>query len=496
MARYKGSDALVGQGLFLSVQLKEQLLPGSFEQMLDEIIDKKIDMSIFDRKYNNDQFGARAIPPSVLLKLVIYGYSKGLTSSRELWELNRHNMVAKALTGGMDIHWTTIASFVSGCPDEFSEVFVKVLMYCNELGLVGGETFAIDGYRLPSNASKELSGKHEDLEKKYALYCRMAERHAEKHRKKDALGELDEHTRALAAKRQKRLQQKMSNIDNFFGNHEKKIGKNKQELVSNVTDNESGLLRTPDEGYIQGYVGIAVADAKAQVIVSAEAVGNSSECGYFPGVARECVANLREAGVTKCEQKTILADGGYFSEDNLRVCEELGMEGIIPDSQEKKRSNVGVYSIDDFVYHEADDYYECPQGKKLSYKGVRQNGKRKAYRASIRDCRECPCLSKCIKTKKEQNALKCGRALTLPNDPSGSLCQKMREKFEQEEYKERYSCRFQIIEPVFANIGYSKGMNRFNLRGKKKVNGQWLLFCMVHNLGKCLNARNKKKAAA
>ncbi|MDR2702134.1 MAG: transposase [Spirochaetaceae bacterium] len=52
------------------------------------------------------------------------------------------------------------------------------------------------------------------------------------------------------------------------------------------------------------------------------------------------------------------------------------------------------------------------------------------------------------------------------------------------------------MEPVFANIRYCKGLNRFTLRGKEKVNSQWLLYCMVHNLGKCLNGRNAIKNSA
>ena len=72
----------------------------------------------------------------------------------------------------------------------------------------------------------------------------------------------------------------------------------------------------------------------------------------------------------------------------------------------------------------------------------------------------------------------------------------MRKKLDTEEYQERYSRRIQIAEPVFANIEYCKGLDRFTLRGKGKVNGQWQLYCIVHNLGKCLNRRNEKKDSA
>ena len=163
MARYKHTDVSAGQGLFLSVNLKEQLLPGTFEYMLDQIIGKEIDTKVFDKKYKNDLTGASAIPPAVLLKLIIYGYSKGRKSSRGIWELSLNNIIAKALIGDMNIHWTTIADFISGNSKEFEEIFTKVLAYCNCLGLIGGDTFAIDGLRLPSNASIENSGTKEQI---------------------------------------------------------------------------------------------------------------------------------------------------------------------------------------------------------------------------------------------------------------------------------------------------------------------------------------------
>ena len=92
-------------------------------------------------------------------------------------DLNNENITAKALTGDVSIHWTTIAGFISSNSEKFKEVFTKVLMYCGELGLIGGKEFTVDGLRLPSNASKDMSGTKEELEKKLKQYKKMAEKH-------------------------------------------------------------------------------------------------------------------------------------------------------------------------------------------------------------------------------------------------------------------------------------------------------------------------------
>jgi len=114
MAKYRTTDVAAGQGLFLTVHLQGQLLPGSYEYMLNEIIGTKIGLGAFDRKYKNGITVASAVPPLALLKLIFYGYYNGCISSRKIYELNSHNIIAKALTGDMEIHWATIADFVSG----------------------------------------------------------------------------------------------------------------------------------------------------------------------------------------------------------------------------------------------------------------------------------------------------------------------------------------------------------------------------------------------
>ena len=68
----------------------------------------------------------------------------------------------------------------------------------------------------------------------------------------------------------------------------------------------------------------------------------------------------------------------------------------------------------------------------------------------------------------------------------------MRDKIDEPVNRELYSRRMQIIEPVFSHMTNCKGMNRFTLRTQKKVNAQWLLFCIVHNMWKCMKPLSDK----
>jgi len=503
MARYRTTDAGEGQGQLLPVNFKEQLLPDSFEYMLDEIIGKKIDLSAFDRKYNNDITGAGAVPPSALLKLIIYGYYKGRISSRKIYELNNTNIIAKALTGDMYIHWTTIADFISGNREAVKETFVQVLMYCNELGLIGGENFAVDGLRLPSNASIEMSGTEKQLKKRLEVCRKMAAGHIERHARKDARGENDAGTEERFEKRQRLLNGRIEKIEHFLKDMKKKEGRDGKEIRSNVTDNESATIHS-SKGYIQGYIGIAVSDGKSQVITGAEAFGDANETEHLPEMLDRNAGNLEAAEVKTGEGKkpAVLGDANYFSEDNLRACEERGIEAVIPDSQAKRRlgpDGRNRYDPDDFKYDEEEDSYECPWGRRLEYKRTTVQGgvEGKVYQASLTDCKKCPHFSKCSWSGKGQKGIVQGKTLRVTkNNGRGSLSRRMRKEFETVECRDKYAERIRIVEPVFANIRYCKGLNRFTLRGKEKVNSQWLLYCMVHNLCKCLNGRNAVKNSA
>jgi hypothetical protein len=113
------------------------------------------------------------------------------------------------------------------------KIFTEVLYFCNELKLIDGKMFAVDGCKLPSNASKEWSGTKKELKKK-------------------------------------RDKRQIEKLDDFDKQNEPRLGSRGKEIHSNITDNESAKIKGP-HGVIQGYNGIAIADGKNQVIVAAEA---------------------------------------------------------------------------------------------------------------------------------------------------------------------------------------------------------------------------------
>jgi Transposase DDE domain len=127
--------------------------------------------------------------------------------------------------------------------------------------------------------------------------------------------------------------------------------------------------------------------------------------------------------------------------------------------------------------------YICPNGKvlKLAVKRVLNHGPLyRKYCATEKDCQTCPLKSRCIYGKG-------GKRKHLAVPIGESLSKQMVEKIDTEPGRRIYPQRLAIVEPVFANIRSNKRLDRFTLRGKIKVNIQWLLYCLVHNMEKILH---------
>ena len=183
MARYKPYD--LNQAKMIPLSYADQIVEGSFEHALNDIVEEHLDLTVFEKRYANDETGRPAYDPKVLLKVVLYGYYKGIISSRMLAEACRRNVVFMALSADTRPHFTTLAGFVSSLDREIVGLFRDVLLYASELGLIGKEHFAVDGCKLPSNASKQWSGTHRELEEKRKKLERVAERIVERHRERD-----------------------------------------------------------------------------------------------------------------------------------------------------------------------------------------------------------------------------------------------------------------------------------------------------------------------
>jgi transposase len=382
MARYKTYD--YRQRVLLPVSLEDQLMPGTLEFAIHGLVEKRLDMSIFEGKYRNNETGRAAYDPKILLKVVLLAYSRGLISSRKIEQACQENVVFIALACGQQPDHSTIAAFVSSMQEEILPLFRDVLLVCEEMSLLGGTMFALDGCKLPSNASKEWSGTFPELhKKKQKIEAKVAQLLAEQMQRDRDQDELPG-PRASGSSRQQqveKLQKKAELIDKWLAENQPKIGAAGRERQSNITDNDSATMMT-SHGVVQGYNGQGLIDAKHQVIVHGEAFGNGQDHGHIPPMLTGAQENLQSLGHESeyFKGKILTADSNYHSQVNLRKCQELGVDAYVPDRKfrnrdsrfaTQKRQQARKFTLKDFRYDESVDRYICPNGKFLRLRAKR-----------------------------------------------------------------------------------------------------------------------------
>lgn len=502
MAKYKSYDYC--QRVMIPVSLEDQLMPGTLEFAIHTLVETRMDMSIFDHRYNNDETGRWAYDPKILLKVVLVAYSRGLISSRKIERVCRENVIFMALSCQQYPDHSTIASFVSSMKDEILSVFRDVLLVCDEMELLSGTFFALDGCKLPSNASKEWSGTISELKKKKGKIegkvRHLLNQQIEADRRDDERKEIAHLSDEEKRKKQvDRLQRKADRITRWLQENDAKIGKVGREVKSNVTDNESVKMMT-SHGTIQGYNAQALIDSKRQIIVHGEAFGCGQDHGHLAPMLDGAKKNLEKIGRKgQCfSGQVFTADSNYHCTSNIKKCSDEGLDAYIPDSKFRRRDprfetqqrhrakGAKKFRLEHFRYDQATDQYICPRGKPLRLKVGRVSAYgiiQRRYVSDEKDCRHCPVMHKCLYTKSSKR-----RHLSVPvgAEPT-NLSKKMAEKVDSELGRKIYPQRLAVAEPVFANIRAQKRLDRFTLRQKIKVNIQWLLYCIVHNIEKIVN---------
>jgi len=505
MAKYKEYD--YAQGKFIPIHFNKQILPGTFEYTIHYLIDNEIDLSLFDERYKNDDTGAPAYDPAILLKIILYAYSRGITSSRKISQCCKENIIFMALSADTQPHFTTIADFISSVDQEIIKLFLQVLLVCDEMNLIGKEMFAVDGCKMPSSASKEWSGTKEELRHKKEKMERAVRQIIKRHREEDTK-EKDKGTIEQEERYVETIRKKANKIKDWLKENDDKPGKTGKPVKSNITDNESAKMKT-SHGVIQGYNGVAVVDDKTQVIVHAEAFGAAQEHDLLKPMLAGTRENFKEIGNKEdvFAKAKVVADSGYHTEANMQMVMEEGIDAYIPDTQFRKRdprfADIDrykerfrreqrerngakmLYRAKDFTLSEDKRFCICPAGKRLYRNGsnvILDRNTAIKFRSRKTDCRECEVRERCLRNPETSEVRQVcfiqGRVASITE----TFTEKMRQKIDSIKGRLIYNRRLGTAEPPFAHLRSILRLDRFTLRGKRKVNTQWLMYCIVHNL--------------
>jgi transposase len=223
------------QSSMVVINYQDQLQSGTFEHAIHHLIENNLDLSIFFPNYKNDDGGRPAYDPAILLKIVLFAYSKGITSSREIEWCCETNIIFKALSCDTVPHFTTIANFVSRHAREIESLFEQILLICHDQGLLGNELFAIDGCKMSSNAAKEHSGTFKEhsgtfkeLGEKQQKLRRQIQYHLKEHERLDKQESKNEARLKRTEQAIETLDKAAAKIDRFLKTQSPRMGQGKR----------------------------------------------------------------------------------------------------------------------------------------------------------------------------------------------------------------------------------------------------------------------------
>jgi transposase len=438
-----------GQDLLLPPSLDEWLPADHMARFIADLVDEHLDLSRIHAAYTEGR-GAPPYDPRLMVRILLFGYTTGVRSSRKLEAACVDVVAFRWLAAGTAPDYRSIARFRKRHLSALGHLFVQALALCQAAGMVRLGRVALDGTKLRANASRRKAMSYARMSEKEKILAQevsdlLAEAEAidraedaqyGKDRRGDELPEelrrretrltaireakqaLEKEARdraraAAQAKAEEQGEDEESTAERVAAAVEKATPRAKAQR--NFTDPESRIMKTSDGAFHQCYNAQAVVDAEHQVIVAAEVNDCAADVGNLIAMTEQTIANTGHAPTQ------LLADAGYSSQDNLQhaaeVSAQVGTEFFIAPGRHKHDDPVPV----------------APRGP-------------------------------------------------IPKDATPT--QRMARKLKTKRGRVVYARRKVIVEPVFGQMATLQDAKRLLLRGIDGARGEWLLLAACHNLRK------------
>ena len=434
------------QVYLLPPSLREWLPADDFAWLILDAV-AEMNLTAFYQKYRKDGRGQAAFEPSMMLSLLLYAYSLGIRSSREIEKLCERDIGFRVIAASQVPDHCTISRFRKDNGTALHDLFNQVLRLCKEAGLMKLGVVALDGTKIKVNAALEANRTYEHIEREVTtmleeadaidaaedrlygadkrgdeLPADLADRTSRKARLSACKKRLEQQAAEAAAKQQSKIEERQTQEAETGS---KKRGRKPQEPDStppaeakaNITDPDSRIMKTRS-GYVQGYNSQAVV-SRDQIIIAAEVTMQENDVNQLHPMFQKAQENLKAIAPDEdLKIKTALSDAGYISDSNLAAIPGDGPEHLI---------------------------------------AIRKDWKQRKEAAETSPPR--------------------GR---IPKQLT--LRQRMERKLLTKRGRELYKQRGQTVEPIFGQIKDNRGIRSFMRRGIEACAAEWKLICATHNL--------------
>jgi len=416
--------------------------------------------------------GCPQYDPKTMLKLLVYGYSYGVRSSRKLERAIHHNLSFIWLMGGLKPDHKTIAEFRRKNKGALKQVLKQSARMCMKLGLISGNTLFVDGSKIRANASlnntwdkKRCQKVLKKIDKRIEKIISECDEADDRESGDPSHVEMEEEL-----KDQEKLKEKVKKMAEELEEEGKKS--------KNITDPECTRVRSV-HGVHAGYNGQLVVDGEEGLIVNSDVVNENNDLNQFD----EQINQANETMGKKC--KAACADSGYADTNKLEQIDKQNIKVVVPSQRQASEKEPRSFSKEEFRYDPERNCYICPEGYELKYSHFDIRKKHKSYQIKDKSiCLNCRHYGKCTQSKR-------GRKIArLSNEETR---EKLEAQYLEPESQAIYKLRKQRAELPFGHIKRNLKLDAFLLRGLEGVKAEMSLLSSCFNITRMINILGVKR---
>lgn len=425
-----------------------------------------LDFNALGIEMDSQKVGNSEYDPKAMFKLLVYGYSYGIKSSRKLERETHHNLSFIWLMGGLKPDHKTIAEFRRKNKEALKKVLKQCARVCIKLDLIEGNVLFVDGTKIRANASRSQTHDRAYYERRLLEIDSRIEQLLEEcegiDQQEEGLGSCVAMEKELA--QADRLKSKIEEALEAF----KETGREQ----INLTDPDCALMHSV-QGSHASYNVQGVVDDKHGLIVHAEPVSEASDVNQF---ARQ-IEQANEVLEKPC--KVGSADAGYADTEELQKIDGQGIQVIVPSQRQALHKEEGPFSKSHFTYDKEQDCYGCPEGHRLSYLGTDIWSGKRHYKITDRQlCHQCVHYGPCTSAKGGRKIIRLAHE---------EIKEKLEAQYQEVASQEIYARRKARVEHPFGHIKRNLKTDAFLMRGRNGVGAETSLLATCFNLARMIS---------
>lgn len=450
-----------------------KMFPSSIEEYISsddpvrayDVMVDAIGIEALGIEWEPEKVGCPQYDPLVMLKVLVYGYSYGIRSSRKLERALHHNLSFIWLAGGLKPDHKTIARFRRDNRDSLRNVMKRSARICMDMGLIEGNTLFVDGSKFRGNASLNNQWNTKRCERQMK---RIDGRIDEILRECDTADERESDEGSWV-----RLKDELKNARALKSKVEGVLEKLQAEELTqyNSTDSEVGRMHST-HGSFAGYNAQIVVDDKHGLIVNSDVVSENNDLDQFASQ----IDQANEVLGKKCEIGC--SDAGYSDADELERIDAQGIQVIVPSSRQASNKEVGAFDKSRFDYIADEDCYLCPEGIKLPFRRVSRKRRMREYYAGRGACRNCRHFGVCTNNRTTGRKI-----IRFENE---EFRRKIAAQYDKPSSQAVFARRKEKAELPFAHIKRNLGADNFILRGLSGVRAEMSILSSCFNISRLI----------